>query len=88
MIGVDENLGEDFFAEHPDENECNCSWCKEMIPAYSQLYRLLEENHYGMNNKEIKTILDQIKENHECTHDDLGNAIDEIQEILNEDETK
>lgn len=83
MIGVDENLGEDFFNNSTEET-CNCSWCREMIPAYSQLYKLLEENHYGMNNKEIKTIVDQIKENHEDTHDALGNALDEVEEILNE----
>ena len=78
MYGLNENLGEHFFdGEHED---CDCSWCKEMIPAYSQLFRLLEENHYGMNNKEIKNLVDQIKENHEFIHETLENVMYEMEE--------
>ena len=75
---MNENLGENFLdGEHED---CNCSWCTEMTPAYAKLFKLLEDNHFGWNNKEIKNLVDQIKENHEFIHETLENVMDEMEE--------
>ena len=81
MYGLNENLGEHFFDGEHEHEDCDCSWCKQMIPAYSKLFKLLEENHFGWNNKEIKELVEQIKENHEFIHETLENIMDDIDEL-------
>lgn len=74
---MNENLGENFFDGH--DEECNCMWCCEIQPAYSKLFKLLEENHFGWHNKEIKMLVDQIKEHHEYAQDTLETITDAME---------